>query len=79
MADLNHRWAGAVFVTPCKRCGTHTPPHTRCSYCGGYGIVGHESPHDCPNCWGSGHIWPPRCNCGAFRAVTTDFLITPDT
>jgi hypothetical protein len=73
---MNERWAGVIFVTPCKRCGTHKPPHTRCSYCGGWGLVNHESPTDCPDCGGSGIEWPPRCNCGAFRAVSTDFLIS---
>ena len=54
----------------CKRCGDNHLPTTRCSLCGGHGLVtgGYGEPEDCPDCGNSGMVWPPRCpHCHAFR------------
>lgn len=68
-------WAELVIWKPCKRCHRRNHVDETCSYCGGYGLVGHDSPHTCPECGGSGTDWPPRCQCGAYRAAHALYLV----
>lgn len=56
--------------SPCRSCGDTRRPDTDCSRCGGFGVVGHDEPHDCPTCGCSGTCWPPVCQgCGKYRSM----------
>lgn len=67
---MRERWAGLIIWKPCKRCGRNDNVDTRCSYCGGHGMVGGaDGVSDCPDCGCSGEQWPPRCHCGAYRGA----------
>lgn len=56
--------------TSCKSCGDTRRPDTECSWCGGFGMVGYDEPHDCWHCGYSGVQWPPICHgCGKYRSM----------
>lgn len=71
------QWASLIIWKPCKRCGLTDIPDVTCSYCGGFGMTGHEQPDACYRCGGSGQEWPIRCRCGAYRGFHEAFFHAP--